>query len=308
MLLRSSSIAALALVLGLATPLAAQQAQTGQEQTGQDQTGDAQAGAQEHKVKPGADMVVATVNGQDITIGDLIVMRDALPDQYKELPDEVLFPALINQAVNQTLLAQTVKEITPEIKLRLANEERSLKAGTAITRIVGEAVTDEALQKAYEEKYANAEPETEYNASHILVETKEKAEDLIRQLKEGADFATLAKENSTGPSGPNGGELGWFSKGMMVKPFEDAVIGMKPGTFSETPVQTQFGWHVIRLNETRLKSAPKLDDVRSDLISEIQKKAVEKALKELEDKASIERADTANIDPTVLRDQSLISK
>ena len=299
MFLRTAPAAAIALALGLAAPLAAQQAQQGEAQP--------EAGA-EQKMKADADTVVATVNGQKITIGDLIVMRDALPDQYKELPDEVLFEALVNQAVNQTLLAQTVKEITPEIRLRLANEERSLKAGTAISRIVGEALTDEALQKAYEEKYANAEPETEYNASHILVETKEKAEELIRKLKEGADFATLAKENSTGPSGPNGGQLGWFSKGMMVQPFEDAVIGMEPGTFSETPVQTQFGWHVIRLNETRLKSAPTLDEVRGELIGELQQKAVEDALKALEEKASIEKADIAKFDPSVLRDQSLISR
>ncbi len=252
-----------------------------------------------------ADTVVATVNGTDITVGHLILMRDALPEQYKSLPDDVLYDAVLNQAIQQTLLAQTVSEESRAIRLRLENERRSLMAGTAIERLVRASLTDEALRAAYDERFANAEPTREYNASHILVATEEEARALIEQLENGADFAELAKEKSTGPSGAQGGSLGWFSKGMMVQPFEDAVIKMEPGTISE-PVQTQFGWHVIKLNDSRVKAAPTLDEVRADLADEIQKKVLKKALEELTAKADVVRPDSLEIDPATLRDTALL--
>ena len=251
------------------------------------------------------DTVVATVNGTDITIANMIMMRDALPDQYKSLPDDVLFNAVLDQAIQQTLLAQTVPEVPKSVQVQLENEKRTLLAGNAIESVVAEALTDDALKAAYDEKYANAEPTKEYNASHILVKTEEEAKALIEELNNGADFAALAKEKSTGPSGPNGGELGWFGKGMMVKPFEDAVIALKDGEIS-APVKTQFGWHVIKLNETRLKGAPKLEDVRAELIDAIQKQAVADALKKLTDSADIERADTSGIDPSVIKNLGLL--
>ncbi len=143
--------------------------------------------------------------------------------------------------------------------------------------MLDEALTDEVLQAAYDEKFADAEPTKEFNASHILVETEDEAKTLVTELEGGADFAELAKEKSTGPSGPNGGELGWFGAGMMVKEFEDVVMGMEVGAVS-APVQTQFGWHVIRLNETRMKDAPPLADVREELADEVQQQIIEETL------------------------------
>src|SRR5690606_27065309 len=127
---------------------------------------------------------------------------------------------------------------------------------------------------AYDARYGSATPETEYKASHILVETEEAAADLVKQLADGADFATLARDNSTGPSGPNGGDLGWFGTGMMVKPFEDAVVALEPGEIAG-PVQTDFGWHVIKREETRLKDAPDFAAVKDELADELQRKTVE---------------------------------
>jgi peptidyl-prolyl cis-trans isomerase C len=253
-----------------------------------------------------ADTVVASVNGTDITVGHLILLRDTLPDQYKNLPDDVLYDAVLQQAIQQTVLAQTVKDEPKEIALRLENEKRALLAGKAIEALVSAALTDEALQAAYDERFANAEPAREYNASHILVETEDEAKDLVTQLQNGADFAELAKEKSTGPSGPNGGSLGWFTKGMMVKPFEDAVLAMKDGATSE-PVQTQFGWHVIKLNESRNKTVPSLEEVRGDLISDIQKKVLEEKLAELTDSADVVRNENQEINPAILRDLALVS-
>ena len=126
----------------------------------------------------------------------------------------------------------------------------------------------------------------------------------MTELEGGKDFAELAKEKSTGPSGPNGGELGWFGPGMMVTEFEDAVSGMEPGAISP-PVQTQFGWHVVKLNETREKPAPTLDEVRDDLAAEIQGKAVEDAIAEATAAATIEKPEQ-DLDPALLRDTTLI--
>ena len=225
-----------------------------------------------------ADKVVATVNGTDITLGEMIAAAETLPDQYKNLPDDVLYDGILQQLIQQTALSQSLEGTPPKrIDFAVTNERRTLRAGTVIDRIVEKAVTDEAIQAAYKEKYANAEPSKEFNASHILVETREEAEAIRKELEDGADFAELAKEKSTGPSGPNGGSLGWFGPDMMVKPFEDAVVDMEPGQVSE-PVETQFGWHVIKLNETRLKDAPKLDDVREELKAQLERDAVENAV------------------------------
>ena len=166
-------------------------------------------------------------------------------------------------------------------------------------------MTDDALQKAYVEAYGDAEPESEYNASHILVETEDEAKALVEALEGGADFAELAKEKSTGPSGPRGGLLGWFGKGAMVPSFEEAVIALEPGAIS-APVQTQFGWHVIILNETRVKDAPPLDSVRGELMESLQRAAIEARVAELENGAEVTRKSAEDIDPDVLNDLSLL--
>lgn len=254
-----------------------------------------------------ADTVVATVNGEEITIGHMIVLRDSLPEQYKNLPDETLFRGILDQLTQQTVLAQSFDGLDYAIGLRLDNEERTLKAGAAINQAIDERVTEEALEALYQEKYATADPEKEFNASHILVETEETALDLIAQLEEGAEFAVLAQEHSTGPSGPNGGALGWFTTGMMVKPFEDAVVAMEPETIS-VPVQTQFGWHVIRLNETRLMAVPTLDDVREDLLEELRQLSVEEAINELMEAGEVQEADLSAIDPAILRQTELVDR
>ena len=128
----------------------------------------------------------------------------------------------------------------------LENEARALRSAVAIDAIIGQSFTDDEIAAAYDENYGNIPAEPEFNASHILVETEGEAKALVASLNNGVDFAELAKEKSTGPSGPNGGELGWFGLGMMVAPFESAGLSMEIGDIS-APVQTQFGWHVLIL-------------------------------------------------------------
>lgn len=252
-----------------------------------------------------ATSVLAIVNGQDITMGHMIATRMALPPQYQDLPDEVLFDGILEQLIQQTVLSQAIGELSRRAEIQLENERRALIAGEMIDGVIADAVTDEALQAAYDAAYAGAEPTTEYNASHILVETEEKAAELFTMLEDGAVFAELAKEHSTGPSGPNGGELGWFSAGMMVQPFEDAVMALEVGQTSP-PVQTQFGWHVLILNETRAKGAPPLADVRDDLVATLENDAVEQAVSSLVEAADITRTDLEGIDPAVLRQVELL--
>ncbi len=256
---------------------------------------------------PSADMVVASVNGTDITLGHLIVARARLPQQYQELPDDMLLSGLLDQLIQQIAIAETIEDgLSMGSELALENERRAFLAGEALSAIAEGAVTDEALQTLYDERYASADPSQEYNAAHILVETEEAAQEVKTALDGGADFAELARERSTGPSGPNGGDLGWFEKGMMVEPFEQAVVALEPGQISD-PVETQFGWHVVKLNEVRLKEAPAIDDVRAELEEELQRQAVEDAVTAATDGAEITRNDEG-LDPTVLRNLDLVQQ
>ena len=251
------------------------------------------------------DTVVATVNGTDITLGNVIALATRLPQQYQQLPDDVLLQGLVDQLVQQAALAAEGGELSKGAELVLENERRTLLANEALADTAMSAVTDDALQAAYDEQYASAEPVTEYNAAHILLETEDEAQAVISELEGGADFAEVARAKSTGPSAPNGGDLGWFATGTMVKPFEDAVTQLEPGQIS-APVQTQFGWHVIKLNEAREREVPTLDAVREELAATIQRQAIEQAVNAATSAAQIERADLSGIDPAVVRDVTLL--
>ena len=251
--------------------------------------------------EPSVDTVVATVNDTEITLGHMLVARATLPQQYQQLPDDVLFQGILDQLVQQTALADSFTgELPPRVTLSIENETRSLTAGEAIEGVMAEDVSDEELQAAYDAQYKDAEPEQEFNASHILVETKEEADAIKVELDGGADFAEVAKEKSTGPSGPGGGSLGWFGPGMMVPEFEEAVAGMEAGGVSE-PVETQFGWHVIKLNETRTGEAPVLEDVREELETQVRQTKVQEAIESLTEAAEVDRSAAEGIDPTVLK-------
>ena len=252
-----------------------------------------------------ADTVVATINGTDITVGHMIITRAQLPQQYQQFPPDVLFSGILDQLIQQTLLSQSLKNETDRMMLSLENERRSLRAGEVITNLTGNAVTEEAIQAAYDARFSGAEPETEYNASHILVETLEEAVAVQAEIEAGADFAEVAAEKSTGPSGPNGGQLGWFGPGMMVAPFEAAVVEMEVGTLSG-PVETQFGFHIITLNETRVKEAPAIETLRPELEAELQQSAIEDKITELREAAEITQVDEGSIDPTLLTNPGLL--
>ncbi len=246
--------------------------------------------------------VVATVNGVEITVGHMIVAYATLPQQYQQLPDSVLFQGILDQLVQQEVLRQSFNgELPPRVPLSLENETRSLTAGDAVEAILQDALTDEAIQAEYDAQYEGSEGATEYNASHILVASEEEALAVVEELNGGADFAAVAREKSTGPSGPNGGSLGWFGAGTMVAPFEAAVVAMEAGAVS-APVETQFGWHVIKLNETRQLDVPKLEDVRAEIENTVRTNALTSAIDALVEEAQVDRPDIATINPAIVRD------
>ncbi len=250
---------------------------------------------------PTIDTVVASVNGKDITLGHMIVARASLPEQYQQLPDDVLFTGILDQLIQQTALADTFTgDLPPRVTISIENETRSLTAGEVVEGIMAEPVAEDAIKAAYDEQYANAEPTEEYNASHILVETEEEAKAIQTEIEGGADFTEIAKEKSTGPSGPSGGELGWFGAGMMVPAFEAAVVEMDTGAVSD-PVQTQFGWHIIKLNEKRKSEAPALEDVREEIELQVRQTDVQAAIEKLTADAKVEKNDVEAIDPAVLK-------
>jgi peptidyl-prolyl cis-trans isomerase C len=255
----------------------------------------------------GAATVLATVDGTDITLGHVISMVRLLPPEYQGLPDNVLFDGLLEQLVQQQVLASLAERDLGRLEqLGLENERRAFLAATLLDRIGNEPISDAALQAEFDAQFGSAGPVTEYNANHILVQTQADAEAVIAALAEGADFAQLAQERSIGPSGPNGGALGWFTAGMMVPSFEEAVFALAVGEVSP-PVETQFGWHVIVLNETREQAPPTLDDVRAELEDGLRRARVEAAIEEMTQAATIARPEI-QIDPSVIRDLDLLAE
>jgi peptidyl-prolyl cis-trans isomerase C len=209
--------------------------------------------------------------------------------------------------VQQQVLAGVAEaDIDQRARLGLENERRAFLAAMYLDQIGTAPVAEDALQAEYEALFGTAGSVTEYNASHILVETQADAEALIVDLAEGADFAQLAQESSIGPSGPNGGALGWFTAGMMVPSFEEAVFALSVGEVSP-PVETQFGWHVIVLNDTREQVPPTLDEVRAELEDGLRRARMEEEVQSLTDAATIARPEI-QIDPSVIRDLDLLAK
>lgn len=256
---------------------------------------------------PTADTVLATVNGVNITLGDVIVTRDGLPDQYKNLPDDVLYKGILDQLVQQEALMQSLGDaLTKKDSLALADQRRKYLSNVALGAGVADAATEEKIQAAYDAKYNDVAPSIEYHAAHILVDSEEKAKQLLSEIQGGAPFAEIAKANSTDGSAASGGDLGWFGLGAMVKPFEDAVVASKVGEVVG-PVKTDFGWHLILVTETRNAAAPALADVHDQLGADLQKQAVAALIKSVTDKAEIARPEV-EVDPALIRDLTLLDK
>ncbi len=201
----------------------------------------------------------------------------------KSLVEQLVLEELLVQEADKQKLAED-----PQIKQQLAMVQRSLLASSVIRRMLSQsAPTEEAIKKEYETAIA-AMKGKEYKASHILVDSEDKAKEIIAELKKGANFGDLAKAKSTDSSKDSGGDLGWFSPSMMVPPFSQAVAKMEKGKFTEQPVQTSFGWHVILLEDVRDATPPSLEELKPQIQQMLQSKVVNDYLEKLKAGAKIE--------------------
>ncbi len=258
------------------------------------------AGDAGNAAKPAADAAkpatgtVATVNGQKIPTETFDIFlqavtgkpaAEATPEQKSQVLDQLIDMTIVAQAGEKEGLQDQ-----PATKARIS---------LLTTQIIAQATTEKYLKthpvsetevKAdYDSQVANVP--MEYKAQHILVDTKEQAETIIKELDAGADFAKLAAKDSKDPSGKNGGDLGWFSLQSMVKPFSDAVAALKKGEITQQPVETQYGWHVIRLEDTRTPTIPEFDDVKQQVEQMTQRKKIEAYLEELRKSAKIQKTE-----------------
>lgn len=238
------------------------------------------------------DPVVATVDGAEIRLSRALEEKGRMPAQMQQAPDDLILPMLVSLVIDTKLLASEAKQQDlqddPEIQAQLARVEEILLAQVMLSKAIEDQITDEALEKRYQEFVKETADTEEIRARHILVETKEQARTAIEGLQGGADFGELAKEKSIGPSAQKGGDLGYFGPGQMVPAFDEAAFELETGAITEDPVETQFGWHVIKVEDRRKKEAPPLDEVADQLRSEMVREARSAYIEELRAKAEIE--------------------
>jgi peptidyl-prolyl cis-trans isomerase C len=249
--------------------------------------------------------VLVSVNGEDITVGNIISFQSRLSDQYQSMEDSVLFDGILKQLIQQTILSQKVNIHSDRIKYALENQTRAFLSTELVGNLSETEVIESEIESLYVKFSTDIERKKEYNASHILVETETEAKELLLRLKNGVDFSELAKTYSTGPSGAQGGNLGWFGQGAMVPTFENAVIKLKIDELS-VPVQTQFGWHLIKLNDVRKTPVPTIAEVRKELITEIKKKKIDFEMSKIIDSADVIYSDL-EIDPKIIREVSMLN-
>jgi peptidyl-prolyl cis-trans isomerase C len=242
----------------------------------------------------GPDPVIARVNGVDIKESDLALAEEdlgadiqaAAPDVKREqliayLADIIM----VNQAADKNNLGEN-----PDFKRRLAFLRKKLLMGFELQQESKAAVTDEALRQTYNDAVKSVGGQEEVRARHILVENEDDAKAILDQLKGGADFAALAKEKSKDPGAAEGGDLGYFSKEQMVPEFADVAFKMYPGQLSN-PVKTQFGWHIIKLEDKRTKQPPEFEKVKDQIENFLTRKAQTEFIAKLRQAAKVERLD-----------------
>ncbi|MEJ2462903.1 MAG: peptidylprolyl isomerase [Candidatus Thiodiazotropha sp.] len=233
-----------------------------------------------------------TVNGEPISKPMYALY---FQDRMRNVPDAQNSPQMqmtvLNELANVIIAAQDAESKgiaeRPEIAATLALLRAKLLTQTVIQEYASEHQPSEDQIKTYYEAEYASQSNQEYKARHILVKEEAEAKALIEELDGGADFAELAKAHSTGPTGKNGGDLGWFDANQMVKPFADAVAAMEKGGYSKEPVQTQFGWHVIQLEDTRQAEAPTLESVRGEIITKLQQQALADYMQQLRSNSDI---------------------
>jgi len=243
---------------------------------------------------------VTVVNGEPITESAFRMILEQVTQGQPDLASAENRQALLKEMVDMTLLAQEARrqglDRDPDTAARLQQLENRLLAQAALEKMIEKGPDEASLKAAYDERYGGESKE--YRARHILVDSQEKAQEITKQVEGGGDFAAIAKEQSIDKaSGANGGDLSWFTPEQMVQPFADAVKTLEPGAVTKEPVQTQFGWHVIKLEETRPAPKPTLEEAKPQLQNVVLQKQIEQKVEELRKNAKIEQKDSALLKP-----------
>jgi peptidyl-prolyl cis-trans isomerase C len=251
-------------------------------------------GAPSASLRAQDDPVIARVNGVDIHKSDLAIAEDEIGSNMPQMAPDQKRDYLITYLSDIVVLAQAAEQQKlgddPEVRHQMAFEHNKVLMEAMLQKTGEAAQSDDALHKVYDDAVKQMHPQEEVRARHILVATEDEAKAIEAQLKNGADFATLAKEKSKDPGAANGGDLGWFTKDQMVPAFSEVAFKLDKGQISD-PVHTQFGWHIIKVEDKRIKPIPTFEEVKPQLQSYVAHRAQAQLVDNLRKTAKIERLD-----------------
>jgi peptidyl-prolyl cis-trans isomerase C len=241
-----------------------------------------------------ADPVLARVDGQEIRQSDLEAELSRLPQELRGMPPQMLQPLLLDQMITQKALVAAARaqglQQDPEVQARLRRAEEETLQQALLLREVQPVLTEEALRARYQRDIAGRPAQEEVRARHILVPTEQEARAALAEVRRaGADFAEVARRRSTGPGSREGGDLGFFKRGDMIPEFEQAAFALQPGQIAEDPVRTQFGWHVIKVEDRRAAPAPSFEESREQLRQAAFEQGVSSAVERIRAAANVER-------------------
>ena len=245
--------------------------------------------------------IVANVNNEDISLETMIHAMNELPPEIQSQPFMSYYEDLLERVIDIKLFAQEGKKMKldeePSVRAAIDFVIEKVLMQAFLSKYVQENIKEENLRASYNNFIADETSREEIKASHILMDTESEAIDVINMLNDGDDFAELAKNKSTGPSGPSGGDLGWFKRGQMVPPFEKAAFSLNKNEITQRPVQTQFGWHVIKIFDKRIPEAPSYESMKNKLIQDLERKIVSKKIQDLRNDALIEKLSSSELGP-----------
>ena len=245
--------------------------------------------------------IVANVNNEDISLETMIHAMNELPPEIQSQPFMSYYEDLLERVIDIKLFAQEGKKMKldeePSVRAAIDFVIEKVLMQAFLSKYVQENIKEENLKASYNNFIADETSREEIKASHILMDTESEAIDVINMLNDGDDFVELAKNKSTGPSGPSGGDLGWFKRGQMVPPFEKAAFSLNKNEITQRPVQTQFGWHVIKIFDKRIPEAPSYESMKSKLIQDLERKIVSKKIQDLRNDALIEKLSSSELEP-----------
>jgi peptidyl-prolyl cis-trans isomerase C len=238
------------------------------------------------------DPVVARVNGKELHRSDVEAAQKSMGPQVQHMPLETIYPMLLDQMVNGMLVTDAARkeklEQDPEVKKRLARLEDRLVQEAYINKAVEKETSEDKLKERYQQYLKDNPPKEQVSARHILVEKEDQAKAIIKELDKGADFAKLAKEKSTDPAAAQGGDLGFFSREEMVPEFSDAAFKLKKGEYTKQPVKSQFGWHVIKVEDRRTSAPPTFEEAREEMQTALAREIIGETVGKLRHDAKVE--------------------